>query len=513
MTDLLAKYQDVQQEAPYNEEEEKNNVRTNNRIKWEAKGDVYMKKNMTLKMVEFDKPTADKLHLFISDGEAYASIFMLLLSKLSNIDDTKYLLTLLDDLFEAAALQTTKTINLRAVLSPFYGLEKTKPDPSVPAPPFGPILKVINLNRKPIDLYVLSLGSRILSTLILHYPSGDAPKEIVEDAFHWFIELLDKDIDSDNSEAKLKQRRISLGLVGLRPLLSRNEYRGYFVGDTINGLPTLMRLSHFEERIEEVPTGVVQRKKKGGGGEEREIVPKKVPDFGQIYEAVFCIWCLSFNPDVTHKLSDPKLIFNLCHIAKRCNKVKVIRISLAVLRNLLGVGKNNEKMITYGLLSSLMMLRQKRWGDEELENDIKAIEEALERNVDDLTSWDMYKNEIEGGQLEWSPSHKSLKFWQENYLKFEEDDFYLLRSLKGILEQSDDPKVKAIACWDVGEFVRVHPGGKRICQMLDLKTPIMKHLAAQELDPSNEDLQKLSKEALTALQKLMITNWEYLQAN
>jgi len=140
----------------------------------------------------------------------------------------------------------------------------------------------------------------------------------------------------------------------------------------------------------------------------------------------------------------------------------------------------------------------------------------LEKNVDDLTSWDKYKNEVLASQLEWSPPHKSTKFWQENHLKFEEDNYLLLQKLKEILEHTRDPKVKCIACWDIGEFVRIHPQGKLISKSLDLKTPIMRILTESEKnrdDDKNvdEDTQKLAKEALTALQKLMITNWEYLQ--
>jgi len=239
---------------------------------------------------------------------------------------------------------------------------------------------------------------------------------------------------------------------------------------------------------------------------------KKGPNFQQIYEAVYCLWSLSFNSDAQQKLTDPKLIYNLCHIVKRCNKSKVIRISLATLRNLCGVGKNNEFMISYGLTTSLALLKQKRWGDEEMENDIKEIEELLEKNVADLTSWDRYKNEVLANRLVWSPPHKSPKFWQENYLKFEEEDFFVLRTLKAILELDTlESEVHSIACWDIGEFVRVHPSGKRICQHLSLKDPIMKKLVIAESNPGDEELQKLAKEALTALQKLMITNWEYLQ--
>jgi len=253
------------------------------------------------------------------------------------------------------------------------------------------------------------------------------------------------------------------------------------------------------------------RKKKVAMARSKE--DKKGPNFQQIYEAVYCLWSLSFNTEAQQKLTDHKLISNLCHIVKRCNKPKVIRISLATLRNLCGVGKNNELMITFGLTTSLGLLKQKRWGDEEMETDIKEIEELLEKNVADLTSWDRYKNEVLANRLDWtSPTHKSPKFWQENHLKFEEEDFYVLRTLKSILEHDDlDTQVHAIACWDIGEFVRVHPGGKRICQHLSIKEPIMKKLVIAESNPGDEDLQTLAKEALTALQKLMITNWEYLQ--
>jgi len=65
-------------------------------------------------------------------------------------------------------------------------------------------------------------------------------------------------------------------------------------------------------------------------------------------------------------------------------------------------------------------------------------------------------------------------------LKFEEDNYHLLQKLKEILEGSRDPKVQCIACWDIGEFVRIHPHGKLISKTLDLKTPIMRILTESE---------------------------------
>lgn len=44
----------------------------------------------------------------------------------------------------------------------------------------------------------------------------------------------------------------------------------------------------------------------------------------------------------------------------------------------------------------------------------------------------MYRNEVLSYKLEWSPPHKSPKFWTENCFRFEEADNLLLRTLKGI---------------------------------------------------------------------------------
>jgi len=160
-------------------------------------------------------------------------------------------------------------------------------------------------------------------------------------------------------------------------------------------------------------------------------------------------------------------------------------------------------------LASLNLLKQKtRWADEELDADIKDIEEILAKNVDDLTSWDRYKNEILAHQLDWTAPHKSAKFWSENHIRFEDSNRLVLRTLKSIVENGNDYKMQAIACWDIGEFVRVHPNGKYICREENLKEPIMRTLHETEKNLDDEDCQKLAKEALGALQKLMITNWE-----
>lgn len=87
-------------------------------------------------------------------------------------------------------------------------------------------------------------------------------------------------------------------------------------------------------------------------------------------------------------------------------------------------------------------------------------------------------------QLEWSPVHTE-KFWKENVKKFDDNDYRkiinetnqkykllkmlilqcfpvleLIKKLVGLLD-SDRLKNVAIACYDIGEFCRFHPFGRK----------------------------------------------------
>lgn len=63
-------------------------------------------------------------------------------------------------------------------------------------------------------------------------------------------------------------------------------------------------------------------------------------------------------------------------------------------------------------------------------------------------------------RLEWSPVHKSAKFWRENAQRLNEKNNELLRTLVHLLETSRDPLVLAVASFDIGEYVRHYPRGK-----------------------------------------------------
>jgi len=222
-----------------------------------------------------------------------------------------------------------------------------------------------------------------------------------------------------------------------------------------------------------------------------------------IYSALYCIWLITFLKEVRREMVDPAFIRNLCFLLKTVGKDKINRLSLAILKNLLRVGKSEELMISYGLVKSLEIIKSKPalLSDKDILDDATVIEESLEKIVDELTSYDVYRNEVLSTKLEWSPTHKSQKFWTENCFRFEEADNLLLRTLRDILACVEtDPSVLIIACWDIGEFVRFHPRGRRIVDNLDIKTPIMQLLTRKE--------ENLESAALLTLQKLLLNNWD-----
>lgn len=45
------------------------------------------------------------------------------------------------------------------------------------------------------------------------------------------------------------------------------------------------------------------------------------------------------------------------------------------------------------------------------QDDVEVVYEKLNERVQDLSTFDEYAAEVRSGRLEWSPVHKSEKFW------------------------------------------------------------------------------------------------------
>ncbi|XP_053961374.1 V-type proton ATPase subunit H isoform X1 [Anastrepha ludens] len=227
------------------------------------------------------------------------------------------------------------------------------------------------------------------------------------------------------------------------------------------------------------------------------------------YQLVFCLWVLTFNPLLATKMNKFSVIPILADILNDCAKEKVTRIILAVFRNLIEKPTDPQvakehciAMVQCKVLKQLSILEQRRFDDEDISADVEFLTEKLQNSVQDLSSFDEYATELRSARLEWSPVHKSAKFWRENAHRLNEKNYELLRILVHLLETSKDHIILSVACFDIGEYVRHYPRGKHVLEQLGGKQIVMQLLAHD--DPN------VRYEALLAVQKLMVHNWEYL---
>jgi V-type H+-transporting ATPase subunit H len=185
-------------------------------------------------------------------------------------------------------------------------------------------------------------------------------------------------------------------------------------------------------------------------------------------------------------------------------KEKVVRVVLSCFKNL--IKRNNKfisEMVNVSVPKTLMNLTKRNFEDADIQEDVKALYDALEQHIDELSSFDEYRQEVLSGHLDWTPVHTSEKFWKENLAKLEQNNFYVLRELVKLLDQGSIQNL-AIACHDLGQFVQFHPRGKKILQDLEAKGKII-----NLMDHPDENVKK---HALLCTQKIMISNWQMLKA-
>eukprot|EP00118_Oscarella_pearsei_P028652 m.2631 g.2631 ORF g.2631 m.2631 type:complete len:468 (+) comp8806_c0_seq1:82-1485(+) len=224
------------------------------------------------------------------------------------------------------------------------------------------------------------------------------------------------------------------------------------------------------------------------------------------YQLIFCIWLLAFNAGIASTLNRYGIVVTLSDILKRSIKIKVQRICVAALRNLAekpeNAGENCQGMIQQRVPQVLKVLAGRNWEDEDVQADLQFLQETLSSSLQDLTSYDEYVTEVKSGRLEWSPAHKSDKFWRENIMRFNDRGHEMIILLFQLLGEAPDAQTLAIASHDIGQYVRYYPRGKDYIERTGVKERIMQLLNHHESD--------VKYEALVATQKMMVHNWEYL---
>jgi len=324
--------------------------------------------------------------------------------------------------------------------------------------PYTPFIKLLNRD----DAFINSRASKIVALLMSEGPSP--PGDDARFLSRWCVDQL----------RSQERSKILMAITALQRFLRRDHHRTIFFND--GGLKLLATvLLKTEDRRQ------------------------------QLYQTIYCLWLMSYNAEISGNFSATDgLVKGIVEAVRKEEKEKIRRLGLATLRNIMDKGENNEQMITAGMLKVVGYLSQKKWGDEDIEEDIKLLSESLDKNMIILSSFDTYKEEVLSGQLTWSPVHRSERFWRENVGRFEEDNFKILQVLLDLIRAGSDtsPLILSIACFDLGEFVRFHPRGRRILSQLEGKMDIMKLMAHPD--------EEVQKHALMCVQKMMVHNWEYL---
>lgn len=239
----------------------------------------------------------------------------------------------------------------------------------------------------------------------------------------------------------------------------------------------------------------------------------------QLYELCFCLWTLTYeldsSADIRAHFSRDGAVMALVELVAAAPREKVVRVALSALCNLATCSSEGSKssgkkkdihgpgflteMIGCGLMKSIDTLKERQWTDPDIVEDLKLLHGMLHENFKDMTRWDVYQAEVESGHLEWGAVHTE-KFFRENVkmLEGKDGDFRLVRTLI-LLTGSQNEDVAAVACFDVGEFVRHYPNGRSIAKRLGAKNMIMRLI-----EHENADLQR---QALQCVSKILVQNW------
>jgi V-type H+-transporting ATPase subunit H len=271
----------------------------------------------------------------------------------------------------------------------------------------------------------------------------------------------------------------------------------------------------------------------------------------QLYDLVFCLWCLSLDcsadESVRKHFSRDGAIPALAHLLKKVPREKVLRVTLACLRSLSTLSDGSQSkheqpfvrdMIGCAVLKSLETVKQRRWNDADLEEDLEFLRGFLKDCTQELTQWSAYEAQIATGILRWDDMLHTHDFLRANarHMEGSKADFAPLKRLVEVLYSNttsgklrrsgradeisylglnevggwDEDDLKddeicetlAVCLFDIGEFARNYPNGKAVLSSrcgIGAKALIMQYVH----HPRDE----VREQALLCASKIMVRNW------
>jgi V-type H+-transporting ATPase subunit H len=225
-----------------------------------------------------------------------------------------------------------------------------------------------------------------------------------------------------------------------------------------------------------------------------------------LYKSVFAMWMLTFDEEMIGELRSHHAVRHVKNILGVCRVERVVRMCIIVLRNVLSNSQLSEEIVEANILDTVQNLEFEKWRDAELYDDIRDISAQIAQKVQEMSNFARYETELRSGTLDWGFVHTS-KFWAENVMKFDQDDFKALKSLaRLLLDPQTDATSLAVACHDVGEFVTLHPLGKKKVAQMHIKERVMELMGSV-----GDEKRELRREALLCCQKIMLNKWQDME--
>lgn len=219
------------------------------------------------------------------------------------------------------------------------------------------------------------------------------------------------------------------------------------------------------------------------------------------YDILCCLWMISFKPEGRNFFENKQyeLVEKVIKILQQHGNEKIARITLYFFKNLCAIDKCIEYMLDCDLDREVNKLQNRHWVDPDIQKNLEAIEKVLNEHYKVLSSFEKFKKQLTDKHLKWGPVHNDT-FWSEHYPACEEDGFACIKALIALLEDGTD-STKAVACYDIGQFARFHPHGRKVLEGFHAKDKIIYLM-------QNSQSAEVREHALVAVQKMLITDWQ-----
>ncbi len=220
------------------------------------------------------------------------------------------------------------------------------------------------------------------------------------------------------------------------------------------------------------------------------------------YRAVYAVWLLSFSPVARTALAQgpdsPHVIDTIGSITAclKHPREKVVRIALRVLLNLMLDKSCVITLLADGVLDLLAALKYRTWADDDIEEIVAELNAKCTNAVINLSTWEVYKDELESGQLRRTPVHTNAEFWKRNAKRLL-DSMDELHKLVELTVTTTDQTTLLVGCEDLIQFLNHCQHGRRVLNAIP-------ELRAQLLVLVGSENKELAGSALNLLQRLIV---------